>query len=81
MFYAETGFHVTPVSGFEWVGLEYFSRVLGTPICTSEGSGIGTPLVQIRGYGEAYDSASERRGNNLKEFKDFHLKAKAGIWP
>ena len=26
-------------------------------------------------------TASERRGNNLKGFKDFYLKAKARIWP
>jgi len=26
-------------------------------------------------------SASERRGNNFKSFKDFHLNAKARIWP
>jgi len=26
-------------------------------------------------------SASERRGSNLKGFKDFNLKAKARIWP
>ena len=26
-------------------------------------------------------SASERRGKNLKRFKDFHLQDKARIWP
>ena len=26
-------------------------------------------------------TASERRGNTLKRFKDFYLKATAGIWP
>ena len=26
-------------------------------------------------------TAFERKGNNSKRFKDFHLKAKAGIWP
>ena len=27
------------------------------------------------------DNASERTGNSLKGFADFHLKAKATIWP
>ena len=27
-----------------------------------------------------YHKARERRGNNLKRFKDFHLKARARFW-
>jgi len=30
---------------------------------------------------EDSDTATERRGNNLKDFKDFYLKAKSRIWP
>ena len=31
--------------------------------------------------GTGLPSIAERRGNNLKGFKDFYLKAKAIIWP
>ena len=30
---------------------------------------------------DALNAASERIGNNVKRFKGFNLKAKAGIWP
>jgi len=30
---------------------------------------------------ETIQPPSERRGNNLKGFKEFHLKVKARIWP
>ena len=49
-----------------WVfEIEVFEKV-GVPHASFE------PLVK---------SAAERRGNTLKRFQDFHLKAEASIWP
>ena len=40
----------------------------------------GTPTAPTTLHSQPL-TASVRRGNNYNSFKDFHLKAKAGIWP
>ena len=49
-----------------------FGTIPALQLLTPDRPSAGVPLAV---------PASEGRGNNLKCFKDFHLKAKSKIWP
>ena len=66
---------------YAYPGCEPAIEVLRTFIIHSEAVGVIPGGLSWAGSIVSGTTPPERRGNNLKRFKDVHLEAKARIWP